>query len=246
MKSASSYGEVLADVYDDLYSEAPQNAIDYICSILNKEDKVLELGIGTGRFAIPLALRGVDIFGVDASPSMLEKLKEKKVGSDIPVELDDFATLYKVEDNKYQLVFCNFSSFFLLPTQDLQIQSFQNTAKKLVKGGQFILETFFPDTSRYGKDQPIYVNEFREDNEVIFETNQHNSIDQTIRCRFVRLSNDKVSIIPVELRYAWPAELDLMASSAGMELEHRWAGWDQSEFQPSSFKYISVFKKITD
>ena len=243
MNSPSSYGETLADVYDDLYSEAPSNAIDFICDLVGTQKKVLELGIGTGRFAIPLLARGVNIVGVDASPSMLEKLKQKPLGRDIVATIDDFASLETIGDAEFDLAFCNFSSFFLLPTQKLQLSCLTNTAKKLVSGGQLILETFLPDITRYHNDQPLFISEFRNSNEIMFEANQHDLLDQTISCRFIRVSESGIKIIPVELRYSMPAELDLMANIAGFTLENRWAGWDKSPFHTRSFKYISLFRK---
>lgn len=245
MIEPSYYGETLADVYDDLYQDIPPCAIDALAGMVNPGDKVLELGIGTGRFAIPLVRKGIQVVGVDASPSMLDLLKEKPEGRDIPVFLDDFAKLDKVEGGPFQLAFCNFSSFFLLPSQHLQAESFINTSRLLDEGGRFVLETFYPDTSRYFKDQPVFVNDFKNDSEVMFEASRYDGINQKVSCRFIRLSKGDIRIIPVELRYCWPAELDLMAKLAGLELEHRWSGWDKAPFAAGAFKHISVYRKQT-
>lgn len=243
MIEPSYYGETLADIYDDLYQDVPARAIETLTELVSPGGKVLELGIGTGRFAIPLIKSGLQVTGVDASPSMLEILKKKPEGRDIPVFLDDFAKLEKVSGGPFELAFCNFSSFFLLPSQQLQLDTFFNTARLLTDGGRLVLETFYPDTARYYKDQPPYISDFKNDSEVMFEASRHDSVNQKVSCRFVRICNNAIRIIPVEIRYCWPSELDLMARLSGMRLESRWAGWDKSEFMAGAFKHISVYQK---
>jgi ubiquinone/menaquinone biosynthesis C-methylase UbiE len=243
MKDASYYGETLADIYDDLYPFIPPGAIEALAEMAGHSRKVLELGVGTGRFALPLAEKGLRITGVDASPAML-KVLEAKVGTlEMSFLEDDFAKLENVTDGPFSLAFCNFSSFFLLLEQEQQINSFQRISELLESGGRFAIEAFSPDVTRYGKDQPVFTGDFHDDTEVIFEAARHDSLSQRVSCRFVRMAHGQFRIIPVELRYCWPSEMDLMARLAGLELENRWASWEKEPFTAQSFRHISVFRK---
>ncbi len=242
MNDPSLYGETLAPVYDDLYGEAATDAIDTLVELCEGADPVLELGIGTGRFALPMRERGVDVHGVDASPSMLDKLRLKPGGDRVPTTLADFSTLTGVGGGPFQMAFCTFSSLFLLLSQDDQVNCFQAASGLLKPGGLLVIEAFNPDLSRYGKDQPVYVGGL-ERNEVVLEASRLDPVGQRISCRFIRLDGQRTHVIPVELRYAWPAELDLMARLAGLQRVHRWAGWDKSLFHPGAFKHVSVFRK---
>lgn len=242
MSDPSTYGETLAEIYDDLYGEAPANAIDALVALADRGGPVLELGVGTGRFALPMRERGVDVHGVDASQSMLDKLKAKPGGAEVPVTLADFATLEGVRGGPFQMAFCTFSSLFLLLSQEAQVSCFQATSAQLGEQGRLVIETFFPDLSRYGKDQPVYVGGL-ERNEVLLEASRHEAVKQRVSCRFIRMQSEGVKVIPVELRYAWPAELDLMAQLAGMHLVQRWANWEKAPFVDGSFKHISIYEK---
>ncbi|MBG6886127.1 MULTISPECIES: class I SAM-dependent DNA methyltransferase [Pseudomonas aeruginosa group] len=242
MNDPSFYGETLAPVYDELYGEAAGNAIDTLVELCTGQGPVLELGIGTGRFALPMRERGVDVHGVDASPAMLDKLRLKPGGNAVPTTLADFSTLEGVGGGPFQMAFCTFSSLFLLLSQDDQVNCFQAASGLLKPGGRLVIEAFNPDLSRYGKDQPVYVGGL-ERNEVLLEASRLEPIAQRISCRFIRLDGQGTQVIPVELRYAWPAELDLMARLAGLRRVHRWAGWDRSPFVAGAFKHISVFEK---
>jgi SAM-dependent methyltransferase len=242
MTDPSLYGNTLAEVYDDLYGDAPSVAIDTMADLIGPKGHALELGVGTGRFAIPLLERGIRVHGIDASQLMVDKLREKPLGRDIPVTIADFAHLPDLPEGPFDLAFCNFSSIFLLLTQKEQVSCFQSTARLLKPGGRFVIEAFHPDLSRYGKDQPAYVGGL-ERNEVMLEASRHDLLEQRVSCRFMRFRDGGMSVIPVELRYAWPQELDLMAQLAGMQRVERWAGWDRSPFHAQAFKHISVFEK---
>lgn len=243
MKDASYYGETLADIYDDLYPSIPPGAIDALVGMVGNSKKVLELGVGTGRFALELAKRELEVTGVDSSISMLECLKTKVGNLKMRFFQDDFSKLENVTNGPFSLAFCNFSSFFLLLEQDQQISCFQKTSNLLETGGRFVLEVFSPDVSRYSKDQPVFTGDFNNDTEVIFEATRHDKISQRVSCRFVRMTDGNFRIIPVELRYCWPSELDLMATLSGFELENRWASWEGEEFNASSFRHISIYRK---
>ncbi|WP_025128031.1 class I SAM-dependent methyltransferase [Pseudomonas sp. PH1b] len=243
MSDASTYGETLADIYDDLYGEAPANAIEVLVAMAGTREPVLELGIGTGRFALPMHERGVQVHGVDASPSMLEKLRAKPGAAGIPLTEADFATLEGVAGGPFSLAFCTFSSLFLLLSQAAQVSCFKATSALLKDHGRLVIETFYPDLSRYGKDQPVYVGGL-ERNEVLLEASRLDAVAQRVSCRFIRMQEQGMKVIPVELRYAWPAELDLMAELAGMRLVQRWSNWDQAPFVEGSFKHISTYEKL--
>lgn len=242
MTDPSLYGDTLAEVYDDLYGDAPAVAIDTMNDLIGPGGHALELGVGTGRFAIPLLERGIRVHGVDASRRMIDKLREKPLGVDIPVTIADFAHLPDMPEAPFDLAFCNFSSIFLLLTQEEQVSCFQGASRLLKPGGRFVIEAFHPDVSRYGRDQPAYVGGL-ERNEVMLEATRHDGLEQRLSCRFIRFRQGDVSVVPVELRYAWPQELDLMAQLAGMRRVERWGGWDRSPFHGHSFKHVSVFEK---
>lgn len=242
MTDPSLYGDTLADVYDDLYGGAAAPlAIEAMADLIG-QGRALELGIGTGRFAIPLHDRGIKLHGVDASQRILDKLQDKLEGRVIPVTLADFANLPQIPTAPFDLAFCTFSSFFLLLTQKEQITCFQSTARLLGSKGRLVLELFNPDVSRYGKEQPVYVGGF-ERNEIMLEASRHDPVQQRVSCRFMRFRDGQFSVVPVELRYAWPSEIDLMAALAGMKLVERWSGWDRAPFYAGAFKHISIYQK---
>src|SRR5262245_43043747 len=115
-----TYGEKIAEVYDELYRDVSPAAIEMLASLAGAHGRALELGIGTGRIAIPLAGMGIEIHGIDASPSMISKLRGKPGGDGIPVTVDDFANVGNIQGGPYDLVFSVFNTFFCLLTQDDQ------------------------------------------------------------------------------------------------------------------------------
>src|SRR5207237_5808246 len=157
---ASTYGERIADVYDEWYAEAEFLETDAVVAMLAElagAGPALELAIGTGRVALPLAERGIEVHGIDASEAMVEKLRAKPGGVDIPTTVGDFADV-GVEAS-YSLVYIVFNTFFALPTQQDQVRCFRNVAAHLTEDGVFALEAFVPDPTYYAHGQSLRTTE---------------------------------------------------------------------------------------
>jgi SAM-dependent methyltransferase len=237
---ASTYGERIADVYDT-WPTVPANAEAIVARLaaLAGAGPVLELGIGTGRIALPLAARGLEVHGIDASPAMVARLRAKPGGDRIPVTVGDFGEV--PAPGRFALIFAVFNTFFGLPTQDAQVRCFAAVSEHLTGDGVFVLEAFVPDVARFDRGSRLGVTDVGAN--VTLETSIHDPVAQRVRSRHVVLSEAGTRIYPVEIRYAWPAELDLMARLAGLELRDRWGGWDLAPFTAASGRHVSVYAR---
>ena len=239
----STYGDRAAATYDNLitHSAASAACIDFLAALAGK-GPALELGIGTGRVALPLAARGVDVRGIDASRRMVAKLRAKKGGKRIPVTIGDFADV--PARGSHRLVFVVFNTFFGLLTQDDQVRCFENIARRLAPGGVFVLEGFIPDLSRFDRGQRLDAAHVDTENDVVqMYASVHHSVIQQVHTQQFVVKRGKLSMIPVRIRYAWPSELDLMARIAGLRLRERWGGWTKTPFTSASANHISVYEK---
>lgn len=238
---ASTYGERIASVYDVLHPPGPDvdEAVELLAGLAGT-GRVLELGIGTGRLAVPLAARGVDIQGIDVSEAMVAELRAKPGGEAIPVTVADF-THVPVE-GPFRLVFVAFNTLFLLMTQEAQVACLQAVAERLTGDGAFVVEAFVPDPARYDRGQRTATSHLAGD-WILLESTVHDAVAQRVRLVHAMLSAEGTRLFPVELRYAWPSELDLMARLAGLRLEHRWGGWRREEFNALSPKHVSVYRR---
>lgn len=234
---ADTYGERIADIYDNWYS-SPEDSSIALLSDLAHHGRVLELGIGTGRVALPLKERGIDISGIDASASMVKKLREKPDGKDIPVTIGDFSEV-SVE-GRYDLIFVVFNTFFSLLTQEAQLECLQNVSRHLTGKGNFLIEAFVPDLGRFDRGQSVRATEVGE-NEVRIDISKHDPLMQQITSQHVILTDSGARLYPVTLRYTWPSELDMMARVAGMKLVDRWGDWERGPFSTDSGKHISIY-----
>ncbi|MGD8738499.1 MAG: class I SAM-dependent methyltransferase, partial [Anaerolineae bacterium] len=206
---------------------------------LARSGRALELGIGTGRVALPLHHAGVRVEGIDASPAMVDRLRAKPGGDRIPVTLGDFADVDVV--GHYTLVYVLFNTLFALLTQEEQIRCFQNVAAHLHPSGVFVVEAFVPDLTRYQGGQSLRTVHIGGDH-VRIDAAQLDLVRQQITGQQVVLAEQGIRLYPVKLRYAWPAELDLMARLAGLRLRDRWAGWQKTAFSAESGKHVSVYE----
>ena len=239
--SASTYGDRIADVYDHFY----QGLFDVETTVavlteLAAGRRALELAVGTGRIAIPLARAGVSVTGIDASEAMVEKLRAKPGGADIPVKMGDFADA-NVED-RFGLVYVVFNTFFALGSQEDQLRCFANVAKILDPGGHFLIEAFVPDPARFGQHQSVSVDRIDVDS-VLLEASRHDPVNQRVSSQHVVLREGSISLYPIHIRYAYPSELDLMAQLAGLRLQERWGGWDRGGFTSDSRFHVSLYEK---
>ena len=236
------FGEPVASVYDD--DESPMFdpvAVAVSVDLLEERaggGRALELGIGTGRIALPLAARGVPVVGIDDSEAMVARLRAKPGGDAIEVAIGDFSTTRV--DGEFSLVYLVFNTIFNLVTQEAQIACFENAAAHLTSGGRFVIETHVPDLQRLPLGQTIIP--FRADPAgVSFDV--YDVVTQRFSSQHFHFTEAGVRATPVELRYAWPAELDLMARIAGLTLEHRFGGWQGEPFTSLSRAHVSVYAK---
>ncbi len=233
----STYGDRIANTYDKFYSEYDPALIELLFELAGN-GPVLELGIGTGRIALPLQKKGVIVQGIDASPAMIQKLRSKPQGDKIEVLTGSFAQFSL--DERFQLVYVVFNTFFGLLTQTDQVQCFRSVSDHLLPDGLFLIEAFVPDLSRFIDHQTVRAVNQSED-VVQFDVSQVDPVSQQVTSQHISLSNAGNEMYPVKLRYAWPSELDLMAQLAGLSLNHRWGSWYKEEFTKHSTKHISVY-----
>ncbi|HZD69141.1 MAG TPA: class I SAM-dependent methyltransferase [Actinomycetes bacterium] len=242
---SATYGDRIAEVYDD-WSGVPADSEEAAAFLAERaaDGPVLELGIGTGRIALPLAARGLEVHGIDASERMVARLRAKPGGADIPVTVGDFTDvgLRPSQPRVFPLVLAVFSTFFALPSQDDQVRCFAGVAARLAPGGAFVIEAFVPDVSRFRQGHHTAVQSVGVDR-VRLDVSMHDPVEQRIRAQHVVLDEGGVRLYPVQIRYAWPAELDLMARLAGLRLAERWAGWRCEPFTGQSVRHVSVYRK---
>jgi SAM-dependent methyltransferase len=239
-----TFGKLNAEFYDVSYdnpSEAATLETVEVLAELARRGTVLELAIGTGRVALPLAARGLPVHGIDASPEMIAKLRQKPGGEAIPVSIGNFADV--AVEGAFDLVFLVFNTLFNLTTQSEQVQCFQNVAKHLTPHGVFVIEAFVPDVARFTGDQRVRVVHIAIDS-VVLEASMHDPVTQTVRYQYLTTTRDGTRLSPLPMRYAWPSEIDLMARLAGLELRERWSGWDRARFKASSSKHVSVYGQV--
>lgn len=236
---AETYGERIAGVYDDWYAEYDEAVVSTL-SELAQGGRALELGIGTGRIALPLQRLGVEVHGIDASQAMVAKLRAKPGGASLPVTMGDFADV--PVEGRYSLIYVLFNTFYALLTQEEQVRCFQNVARHLSPGGVFVIEAFVPDMTRFQGRQTVRAARVGAD-QVHLDVSQHDPVRQQVTVQHVVLSEQGIRLFPVQLRYVWPAEFDLMARLAGLQLKHRWSDWQRAAFSAESGKHISVYKQ---
>jgi SAM-dependent methyltransferase len=236
---ASTYGDHLAEVYDEWFSNYEDAAIDILAE-LSKGGRALELGIGTGRVALPLSARGIEVSGIDASGAMVSKLRAKPGGDSLTVTMGNFADVQV--DGEFSLVYVVFNTLFALLTQEEQVRCFRNVAAHLADGATFVVDAFVPDLKRFTGLQEVRAHAVTTDSVSIHAT-QHDPVRQRVKGQFIVFRNAQIKLYPVEIRYCWPSELDLMAQLAGLRLRHRWGSWNRGEFTSASEKHISVYER---
>ena len=236
---ASTYGDHLADVYDEWFDTVDEAAIDRLAELAGG-GRVLELGIGTGRVALPLVARGIEVHGIDASEAMVSKLRRRPGAESINVTMGNFADVQVA--GEFRLIFVVFNTFFGLVTQEEQVRCFQNVAARLGPGGTFVIEVFVPDMSRFQGGQELRTREVTTER-VSLQASLHDSLSQRVKSQYIVFRNNQVNSYPVEIRYCWPSELDLMARLAGLRLRDRWGNWARGEFNATSEKHISVYER---
>lgn len=195
----------------------------------------LELGIGAGRIALPLAARGVPVVGVDLSPEMIAKLDELRGELPITVSLSDMAA--PAVTGPFPLVFVAMSTFFLLLTQERQVECFRNVATLLSPGGRFVIEA-----AAWPRTDQLVVRAVDDDSATIM-VQSHDPVTQIVRSQRISFGADgSCTMLPAAGRYAYPAELDLMAQLANLTLEARYGNWRKEPFDAASVYHVSLYR----
>jgi hypothetical protein len=237
------FGERVAARYDDLswsmFDPAVIGPTVDMLAELAGDGGALEFAIGTGRIALPLAERGVRVAGIDNSDAMLARLREKPGAERIDAVVGDMAATRV--DGEFSLVYLVFNTIFNLTTQEGQVACFENAAAHLRGGGRFVIEARVPELQRLPLGQTVLP--WRADPDGM-SCYVYDVVTQRLSGQHYYFVDGAVEASPTEMRYAWPAELDLMARLAGMRLQDRWAGWGREPFTALSPSHVSVYEKL--
>ena len=231
---AAGYDAGVADMFDPAVVDP---AVDFLAE-LTGDGAALELGIGTGRIALPLSRRGVRVHGIDLSEPMVAQLQAKPGSEQIGVTIGDFATI--TVDGTFRLVYLVYNAIENLTTQDEQVACFRNVAAHLEPGGCFVIEVEVPPLQRLPPGETVRA--FR-------VTPTHLGFDefevagQGLVSHHYLVADGRLEVVSQPFRYVWPSELDLMARIAGMTLRERWSGWTREAFTSESPTHVSVWEK---
>ena len=236
----SSYGDAFADVYDDWYRGVTDVAATVsTLAELAAGGPVLELGVGTGRLAIPLAATGVAVHGVDASDAMLQRLRSKDPEATVAITLGDMVD--DLPRGPFSLAVTAYNTLFNLTDEARQEECFCAVAERLAPGGRFVVEAFVPEDPPREGDR-VSIRSLTADR-VVLSVSMHHAAEQKAEGQFVELSEaGGVRLRPWCIRYSTPSELDGMAGRAGLALEHRWEDFTQRGFDDRSERHVSVYR----
>jgi SAM-dependent methyltransferase len=235
------FDERVAATYDDdgpmFAPDAIDPAVDLLVRLANG-GPALEFAIGTGRIGLPLAARGVPVHGIDLSNAMVERLRAKRGGRDIPVTIGDIASTRIA--GSFSLVYLVYNTIMNLTTQEAQVACFHNAAAHLRPGGRFLIEVGIPDLRRLPPGETTRVFEASEDS---WGFDEYDVANQRLTSHHLDIVGGGLERFSTPARYAWPAEYDLMARLAGMTLLDRWGGWREEPFTDDSRIHVSVWQK---
>ena len=230
---AARYDESAAEMFDPAVVDP---VVDFLAE-LAAGGAALELGIGTGRIAVPLAERGVRVHGIDLSEAMVARLREKPGAERIGVTIGDFATTEV--DGTFSVAYLVFNTILNLTTQDEQVACFQNAAAHLEPGGCFVIEVGVPELQRLPPGETVRAFELSP-GKLGFD--EYDVARQGLVSHHYEIVEDgRFEVVSIPFRYAWPSELDLMARIAGLALRERWSGWNREPFMSESTKHVSVW-----
>ena len=236
------FGERVAERYDesaaDMFEPAQVDPVVDFLVRLATDGSALELGIGTGRIALPLAQRGIKVHGIDLSESMVARLRAKSDAEQIGVTIGDFATTTVA--GRFSVAYLVFNTIMNLTTQDEQVLCFQNVAAHLQPGGSFVIEVAVPDLQRLPPGETVRaftVSPTR------LGFDEYDIAAQGLISHHYWIGDSRLETVSMPFRYVWPAELDLMARLAGMSLRERWSGWKREPFTSESTTHVSVWQK---
>ena len=237
------FGASVAPRYDDAHGEmfdpsVVDPAVDFLAELAG-DGAALELGIGTGRIALPLAMRGVRVHGIELSRAMVEQLHAKPGSDALEVTIGDFATT--TVDGVFSLAYLVFNTINNLTTQDAQVACFRNVAAHLRPGGCFVIEVGVPALRRLPYGETFHAFHLSETHVGIDE---YDVANQGLVSHHYSAVGETFERRSIPFRYVWPSELDLMARLAGMTLRERWSSWQREPFDSESRKHISVWETL--
>jgi SAM-dependent methyltransferase len=236
------FDERVAARYDESSAEmfrpgVVDPVVDFLVEVASG-GRALELGIGTGRIAIPLAGRGVAVHGIDLSKAMVARMRAKPGGEDIGVTIGDFATTFV--DGTFSVAYLVFNTISNLTTQAAQVACFRNVAAHLEPGGCFVIEVGIPELQWLPPGETVrafHVSETK------WGFDEYDVAIQGLTSHHFEIVDGRAERLSIPFRYTWPSELDLMAQLAGMRLRERWSGWKREPFSSDSRKHVSVWEK---
>jgi SAM-dependent methyltransferase len=231
---AARYDESSAEMFDPAVVDP---AVDFLAALAG-EGRALELGIGTGRIALPLAARGVAVHGIELSEAMAARLRAKPGAEAVGVTLGDFATTRV--DGTFAVAYLVFNTISNLTTQDQQVACFANVAAHLEPGGAFVIEVGVPELQRLPAGETFRPFDVGADR---LGFDEYDVANQGLISHHLRIVDGRAIRNSIPFRYAWPAEFDLMARLAGMSLRERWSDWRREPFTSESRKHVSVWAK---
>jgi hypothetical protein len=238
------FGERVAERYDetsaDMFEPAVVSPVVDFLAGLARDGAALELGIGTGRIALPLSQQGVRVHGIDLSTAMVAKLRAKPGAEDIGVTIGDFATT--TVEGPFSLAYLVFNTIMNLTTQDEQVACFQNVAAHVEPGGCFVIEVGVPGLQRLPPGETFQAFEV---SATKLGFDEYDVVSQGLISHHYSVDDGKLDVRSIPFRYVWPSELDLMARLAGMTLRERWSDWTREPFTAESTKHVSVWEKMT-
>jgi SAM-dependent methyltransferase len=231
---AARYDESEGEMFDPAVVDS---VVDFLVELAGN-GRALELGIGTGRIALPLAQRGVPVHGIELSKAMVARLRAKPGGEDIGVTIGDFATT--TVDGPFAVAYLVFNTISNLTTQAAQVACFRNVAAHLEPGGSFVVEVGVPGLQRLPPGETLHAFHV---SATAWGVDEYDVAKQGLTSHHFRIVDGRVEGLSIPFRYAWPSELDLMAELAGMRLRERWSGWKREPFTSDSRKHVSVWEK---
>jgi SAM-dependent methyltransferase len=240
--SIETYGQKIADDYDTTHPDGPDTAAaaDFLAQLAGA-GRALELGIGTGRIAIPLAARGVEVHGIDSSQRMIDKLKEKPGGDRVTASVADMAQAPDVHHD-YTLVYTTFNTFAYLLTQDDQIRCLRHAALRLCDDGVFVIEGSIPDHATLAQGSTVTPFSLS-GTQVCLDVTLRDPMTQRIDRQNIVIDESGIRLRPMSFRYLSPTEQDLMARLAGLRLRERFADWAGAPVTQLSRGCVSVYEK---
>lgn len=240
------YGDSIADIYDLIYPVTSEvaDAADFVGERTPPGGSVLEFGIGTGRIALTLADRGFAVHGVDASKRMLDLLLEKTADRDITTSLGDFTTVEL--SRTFDTVLIALNTLFMVPSQDLQIECLRNARRHLREGGRLVLDVYDPTHLHSLPNANDTMVQHLGPEALLLCSIQVDRVHQMAAIGQAYLRSGELRKTPEITRYAWPAELDLMARIAGLRRVERYEDWSRRPFRHASARHISVYEPAAD